>query len=94
MIFDEEKVAKQLLKKAMGYSVDEVVMEYVNDDDNNMKLVKKKVTKKHIPPDMSAVKTIIEKYFEGDDNLIKYSDEELNLMRKQILKEIKEGGVE
>ena len=41
---DEDKIRKALLKKALGYSADEVVEEYALDDGEE-KLVKKKVTK-------------------------------------------------
>ena len=40
------KIQKALLKKALGYNCDEVVEEYVVDDDGNEILTKKKITKK------------------------------------------------
>lgn len=89
---DEEKLTKTLLKKAMGYSVDEVVEEYVNDE-NELKLVKKKITKKHIPPDINAAKALLEKSNEMSmEKLKNMSDEELQSMRKKILAEIAKGG--
>jgi hypothetical protein len=50
------KLDKALLKKALGYQVKEVVEEYIIDKEDQDKLVlhKKKVTKKDIPPDMTA----------------------------------------
>lgn len=94
MIFDDEseKLAKSLLKKAMGYTVDEIIEEYVNEE-NQLKLIKKKVTKKHIPPDISAARALLEKCFNSDfENLKEMSDEELNKMKQQILLEIKKSG--
>ena len=76
----------------MGYSVDEVVEEYVNDE-NELKLVKKKITKKHIPPDINAAKALLEKSNEMSmEKLKNMSDEELQSMRKKILAETAKGG--
>ena len=88
---ESEKLAKSLLKKAMGYTVDEVVEEYVNED-SDLKLIKKKVTKKHIPPDINAARALLERCYDTNFNkLQELSDEELKKMINEILKEIKEG---
>ncbi|MBO5103397.1 MAG: hypothetical protein J6C13_04860 [Clostridia bacterium] len=77
----------------MGYTVDEVVEEYVNDE-NEMKLVKKKVTTKHIPPDINAARALLEKCYESDFDKIKnMTDEELLELKKSIIAEIAKGGV-
>lgn len=96
MVIDEkdtEKLTKSLFKKAVGYTVDEVVEEYVNGEESeNLRLIKRKVTKKHIPPDISAVKALLET---NDDNFDKYramSDEELLKKRDELLKTIAKGG--
>lgn len=50
-------------------------------------LVKRKVTTKHMPPDMSALKTLIElKSEEGD--LSKMSDEELAQLKIKLLSQL------
>lgn len=88
---DSEKLEKSLFKKAIGYSVDEVVEEYVNEE-NEMRLVKKKVTKKHIPPDVSAARALLEKCAENElTNLQNMSDADLEDLRKKVLEEIKGG---
>lgn len=88
---DSEKLEKSLFKKAIGYSVDEVVEEYVNEE-NEMRLVKKKVTKKHIPPDISAARALLEKCAENElTNLQNMSDADLEDLRKKVLEEIKGG---
>ena len=56
---DEDKIRKALLKKALGYNADEVIEEYTFDDEGQIKLSKKKVTKKHFSPDISAVKVLL-----------------------------------
>lgn len=76
----------------MGYSVDEIVEEYVNDE-NELKLVKKKITKKHIPPDINAAKALLEKSNEMNLEKIKsLSDEELQKLREKVLASIAKGG--
>lgn len=89
---ENDKLTKTLLKKAMGYSVDEIVEEYVNDE-NELKLVKKKITKKHIPPDINAAKALLEKSNEMNLEKIKsLSDEELQKLREKVLACIAKGG--
>ena len=78
--FNEKKLKKALIKRALGYDADEVVEEYSCDDEGTPKLSKKKVTKKHYAPDISAMKILIERY----GNL---SKEEIELMSDEELKE-------
>lgn len=63
-----------LIKKALGYDATEVVEEYVSSEEGEVKLTKKKVTKKNIPPDMTALKMLIE---DSDKPIESMSDEEL-----------------
>ncbi len=86
---DNEKLAKSLLKKAMGYTVDEIVEEYVQEDEG-LKLVKKKITTKHIPPDINAARALLERCFTEDDDLKDLSDEELEALREKLLEELNE----
>lgn len=87
---DEDKIRKALLKKALGYSADEVVEEYALDDGEE-KLVKKKVTKKHFGPDVSAVKILLERYYQTyQEKIALMSDEELEKEEKRLLKMLKE----
>lgn len=94
---DEEKIRKALLKKALGYSADEIVEEYAFDDEGELKLSKKKITKKHYAPDISAVKVLLEKYYKTyEDKIAAMSDEELYLERaelKRLLKGEKDGNL-
>lgn len=55
----KEKIEKSLIKKALGYQYKEVIEEYVIGEDGE-KLSKKKVTTKDVPPDISAVKLLLE----------------------------------
>ena len=50
---------KALIKRAMGFDAKEVIEEYVGGDDG-VKLTKKKVTYKFVPPDVTALKLLID----------------------------------
>lgn len=55
----KQKIEKALLKKAFGYNYKEVIEEY-SVDEEGQKLTKRKVTTKNVPPDISAVKFLLE----------------------------------
>lgn len=74
-----EKLKKAILKKALGYDAEEVVEEFAlsgSQDDSDVKLNKRKITKKHYPPDLSAIKWMME-----------YMDEPLIKTYEQMSKE-------
>ena len=56
-----DKIEKSLIKKALGYQYKEVIEEY-SIDENGEKLSKKKVTTKDVPPDISAVKVLLDSF--------------------------------
>ena len=82
-----EKLNETILKKAMGYSVEESVLEYGMCDDE-LKLVKKKVSKKYYPPDLSAINLLITN--NKSDELQNLSDAELEEEKNKILNLLKE----
>lgn len=89
---DEEQIRNALLKKALGYSADEVVEEYAFDDEGDLKLSKKKVTKKHYAPDIAAVKVLLERYYKTyEEQVSAMNDEELYLEKAKLEKLLKEG---
>lgn len=71
---------------ATGHSAREVIEEFAVED-GELKLVKKKVTKRDIPPDIKAVKLLMD----GGEEL---SDEELEEERQKLIKLLKENKVE
>lgn len=75
-----------LKRKALGYNADEVVEEYASVD-GKLELIKRKVTTKHVPPDLSALKMIID---EDVNNICEMSEQELIEERGKLLKELKE----
>ena len=74
-------------KKAEGYTQEECVEEYgVND--GQLTLCKRKITVKEVPPDLSAVKMLMEM---GEENPYeKMSEEELENEKKRLLRLLKE----
>lgn len=80
-----ENLRSALLKKALGYSVTETVEEYVGSDEGDIKLLKKKVTKKKVPPDVTALKMLLE---ENKVPITDYTDEQLEQERQRLLQEL------
>ena len=88
---NEKKLKKALIKRALGYDADEVVEEYSFDEDGKAKLSKKKVTKKHFAPDISAMKILLERYGNMSKEEIELmSDEELKAERIRLIKLLEE----
>ncbi|MBE5743478.1 MAG: hypothetical protein E7358_02040 [Clostridiales bacterium] len=83
---DNKKSIKRALKKrALGYDSTEVTEEYTEDGDGGVKLIKRKVVKKNVPPDVSAVKLLIEMEGESSD-VSNMTDGELELEKQRLLK--------
>ena len=85
-----EDIKKALLKKALGFCSDEIVEEYSLDEQGNSVLNKRKVTKKYNPPDISAMKILLEKENVLDDRLSHMTMSELKKEKKRLLKLLKE----
>lgn len=82
---EEDKIKKALMKKALGYSANEVIEEYVINDEGKETLSKKKVTKKHFSPDISAVKVLLERYYKTyEDKVLAMSDEDLQAEQERL----------
>ena len=65
----------------------------LDNETNEMKLVKKKVNEKSLPPNIDLIKIILQQIKEDDDKKYDYdkmSDEELEQERQRLLKELKE----
>lgn len=85
----EDKLLKSLLKKAIGYNVSEISEEYNVDGDGNEVLSKRKVTKKYVPPDITALRTYLE-LSERDADYENMSDEKLMEIRDGLVKKLNE----
>ena len=79
-----DKIKEAILKVALGYSLEEVTEEY-DMKDGEMRLIKRKETKKDIPPDLKAAKLLID---ERDYSTL--SDEELEAEKQRLLKQLKD----
>ena len=83
-----QKINKALIKRALGYSSKEIVEEFTQND-GDLILTKRKITKKNIPPDMSAVKILLTIYSNDSSDFSNMSDEELIQERDKLLKMLK-----
>ncbi len=81
---EDKRVKEAILKVALGYSLEEVTEEY-GVEDGELRLVKRRETKKDIPPDLKAVKLLMD---EKDYALL--SDGELEEERQRLLLQLKE----
>ena len=88
----EQRIKSALTKKAVGYSASEVVEEY-QDEEGILRLTKKRVTKKHFPPDTQAAKYVIEG-FTDDEQIENMTDEQLESERKRLIELLKESNDE
>lgn len=81
---DNDEIYSAVVKRAKGYSACETVEEYAMVD-GSLELVKKRVTVKDVPPDMTAAKMIFDGGRAGE-----LSDEELERERVRLLNELAE----
>lgn len=75
----EENIKDALIKCATGLSTSEIVEEFAVGEEGELKLVKKKVTKRDIPPDIKAVKLLM-------DGRGEPTDEQLEAERAELIK--------
>ena len=85
----DEGLKKALIKCAVGFDTSEVVEEYAADGDE-LKLVKRKVTRGDVPPDIKAVKMLLD----GEAGVAELSDEELEERRQKLIEMLKEEGID
>ena len=78
----EEKLGDALLKVALGYQIAEVTEEYA-EVNGELKLTKRKKTKKDVPPDLKAVQILLAT--EGSEEYLTWSDEALQEEKQRLL---------
>ncbi len=81
---DDKRILNAIRKVALGFSLEEVTEEY-GVEDGELKLVKRRETHKDVPPDLKAVKILME-----DKDYSALSDEELEREKARLLKQLKE----
>ena len=82
-----EKIKDALMKRALGYYSNEIVEEFVYDENNQEKIVKKKITKKHIPADLTASKLLLDYFKENSSAYDLMTDKELDQEAIRLIKE-------
>lgn len=87
---NEEEIKNALLKKALGYESDEIVEEYTTDENGNSILSKRKITKKFNPPDINALRFLLEQSDLSDDEISKMSDKQLLQEKQRLLQLLKQ----
>lgn len=88
---DAKLIKEALIRKALGYEAKESSEEYSLDKEGNEILTKRKVSKKYFPPDMTALKLLVEKFYPDlNIDISMMSDEELIEERERILQMLKE----
>ena len=78
-----EEIEKAVFRRAVGYDVQEITEEYSGENE----LLKRKVSSKHYPPDMTAVKTMLELGLDNDE-LKTMSDTELRELKIRLLNQL------
>ena len=84
----KKKITQAIVKKAIGFETVETVEEFA-ETDGEVKLLKRKVTTKSVPPDVSAVKLLLEMQSEERD-IVDMTDEELEKERVRLMKLLEE----
>lgn len=78
------EVTEAIRRRAVGYETDEVVEEY-GFSEGEAVLVKRKVTRKAVPPDIQAAKMLLE-----GEPLSALSDEQLEEEKARLLRQLRE----
>ncbi len=83
---NDKEIDAALRKVAFGFSLEEVTEEY-GVEDGELRLVKRRETRKDVPPDLKAVKMLLDG---SAADLSAMSDEELENEKQRLLKLLKE----
>lgn len=82
---------KAIEKCMLGTNVIETVSEYALDDEKNeMKLVKQKISEKTIPPNTDIIKLVFQSCEEEKKDYENLTDEELEKEKQRLIKQLKE----
>ena len=82
-------VKSALEKRALGYDSTEITEEYAEDKEGVLRMQKRKVVQKNVPPDVSALKLLFELNGNKTD-LSSLTDEELESEKLRLIKILKE----
>jgi len=88
-IFDNSTI-EAIKSLASGMVVKEITEEYALDDNGEMKLVKKKVNEKMLPPNTDICKLLYSSAKANENSYKTMSDEDLQKEKQRFLKILKE----
>lgn len=89
-VVETDNIKQALIKRALGFEAIDEVKEYAVDENEKLKLTKKKVTKKFISPDISAAKALLEIYYKDNKSELKtLTNEELIAEKERLLNLLK-----
>ena len=84
----DNTIKNALFKCAVGFDTEEVVEEFAMQE-GQLTLVKRKVTKRDVPPDLKAVKMLME-----NDDISGMTDEQLKRERERLINLLKENQID
>ncbi len=79
---ERDDIYGAVVKRAVGYEARETVEEYAMVD-GSLELVKKRITLKDVPPDMTAAKMLFD-----ESDVSSMTDEQLQSEKLRLLKEL------
>lgn len=83
---EDDKLRAALYKRALGFESDEIIEEYSADENGKCVLVKRRITKKYNPPDVSALKLLtLQEEFNFED-IANMTDQQLAIEKQRLLK--------
>lgn len=88
VVQSDDSVKSALKKCAVGFDTSEVVEEFTVEN-GELRLVKKKVTRRDIPPDIKAVKMLLD-----EERPREQTDEELLAEREKLIEMLKENKID
>ena len=93
----KDKNTSKSVSEQLKLNLDDLNSELISKPTNpkrakrkKMELIKKKITTHHIPPDLGAIKMLLELFASSnDDNLSSLSQEELLELKDELIKKLK-----
>ena len=89
---NSDGLVKAIVKRALGYECKEIVEEYAKGEQGEIVLTKKKVTIKNVPPDVSALKILLD--LDKTKDVESMTDEEIESEINALLTALKENNIE
>ncbi len=86
----ESDLRAAIVKRALGYDSTEIIEEYTEGEQGQVKLVKRKVTTKNVPPDTAALKLLLD---DCSAPITDLSDEQLEAERLRLLKTLSQSNL-